>query len=550
MSRYKKFKPLLILLFVSFLTGSVFCQDLEELMDLYAKQGHSERIGSPFNGVVLVAQNDEIIFKKAYGFYDHENNIPLKMNSRFMIGSITKQFTAMLIMQQVEKGSIELEKTVFDYLPYFPREKGEHLTIHRLLSHSAGLPHYEGLQALKIKRQDFFRSQFTPDEFAHLIAKVDFINEPGTEFHYSSLGYVLLGIVLEKVTEKAFATLLQENIVEPLGLRNTGYADNDYMENKVSKGYLFREFSGFKWLFSSEKGDYIEDDFRHQSTTFSTGGMHSTVADLWIWSQAIKQHKLLSPELTQKMLTPNIGGYCYGWVRNHETVIRRNPSVRVTSHGGALQGYRSHIAFYDDGTTIIFLSNVTPVNDLNLTQNIHLVANGIKLEDFRRDLLRPEIEEDLETFLEDGGIPAFREYYNEISRRAGYTVLPAQLAYVELMKLYVINGQEQLATKFVDELLSYYSRPDENIMNSIGYIFLEQEFYAKAIDNFRLNAKNYPYSPNVYDSLGEAYRENEQYQLALESFQKAVELAEETSDSRLSLIKENLASVNRVLSTR
>jgi len=87
-------------------------------------------------------------------------------------------------------------------------------------------------------------------------------------------------------------------------------------------------------------------------------------------------------------------------------------------------------------------------------------------------------------------------------------------------------------------------------MNSIGYIFLEQEFYAKAIDNLRLNAKNYPYSPNVYDSLGEAYRENEQYQLALESFQKAVELAEETSDSRLSLIKENLVSVNRVLSTQ
>ncbi len=545
---YKK-TLILIITFFLLLACSETPRNLESIVDLYAEQGNHEAIGSPFNGVLLVAKNDKIVLKKAYGFYNHAGNNPLQVDSRFLIGSITKQFTAMLIMQQVEKGNIALEKNVSDYLPYFPSEKGKELTIHRLLSHSAGLPHYEGLLKLGIKQDAFLQDSLTPDEYAQLIAKVDLISKPGTEFYYSSLGYILLGAILEKVSGKSYSRLIEENIARPLGLENTGYADNNFIEANVAGGYKFREHDFFTGMFSSSQGEYLADNFRHQSTAYSTGGMYSTVEDLWIWSQAVMNHKILSKELTEKMLTPYIGGYCYGWFRNHETIIRRNPGTRTYTHGGALEGFRSNIALYDDGTTIIFLANVTPVNVIRLTQNLHLAANNINIDEFRRDLLRPEIEDDLETFLTDGGMPALREYYAEISRRAGYEVLPAQLAYVELMTLYAKAGDKPQAVKIVDELLRNYSRPDQNIMRRIGYLFLKQKFYEEAIAYFKLNVENFPYSANVYDSLGEAFREKGEYRRALTNFEKAVELAEESSHPWLNAFKENLASVKSKLGT-
>lgn len=547
-SRRRLLRVLALFLFLLLTSTGAPCEDLTDLLNRYAARGHHERIGSPLSGAVLVARDDQVILKEAYGFSELENRTPLTVESRFMIGSITKQFTAMLVMQQVEAGRIELAKTVSDYLPDYPESKGRKMTIHQLLSHSAGLPHYEGLRSLNIQRREFFDKQRTPEDLARLIARVEFVNEPGTEFHYSSLGYDLLGVILEAVTGRSFADLLRENIAEPLGLSNTGYADNEYVEKHVASGYLFREYElleRISALFSPRKGIYAEDGFRNQSSTYSTGGIHSTVEDLWKWSRAVRQSTILSPELTERMLTPNIGGYCYGWERNQESVIRRNPSVRLYSHGGGLEGFRSNIALYDDGTTIILLCNVVPVNTIRLTQNIHLTATGTAIKDFRRDLLRPEIEEDLTTFVEDGGMLAFREYYEEISRRAGYEVLPAEMAYVELIALYVKGRMEREADGIGAELFDRYSKPTEDTINRIGYVFLQNGFKAEAIDYFQRNVKRYPLSANVHDSLGEAYRANGQFQLALASCRKAVKVAQVTSAPGLELMEENLESIEK-----
>jgi len=517
--------------------------DVSTVMELYANKGHHNRIESPFNGVMLVAKNDKLLLKKAYGFADKEQKQALTTNTPFLIGSITKQFTAMLVLQQVQYGVLELNKSIVDYLPYFPKDKGQKITIHRLLSHTSGLPHYEGLRRQNIDMDKFMAKNITPSAYAKLISEMDLINEPGTEFYYSSQNYILLGAILEQVTGQSFQQLLQKNITQPLGLKNTGFVDNDLLEKTVAKGHNFSEIGFFSELFSSKKGEYTTVKNRHQSNTFSTGGMHSTVDDLYLWSKAVKQHKILPKDLTQKMFTPNLGGYGYGWFINHETMIRFNPFIQLISHGGSLDGYSSNIAMYQDGTTIIYLSNVTPVGDIRLTMNMHLSANNVAVDAFKRDIRLPKINGDLDDFNDDGGIDALRKYYQEISRRAGYHVKLSQWGYQELIKLYLSANKTDQAITYYEELLTQYTTPSKQWINQIGYDFLGHKAFKQAITVFQLNTINYSYSASAFDSLGDAYRANNQLTLAQVNYQKAIMLSKNNNGRNLAYYQKQLRSV-------
>jgi len=516
---------------------------VESLMALYAEEGQHNRIESPFNGVMLVAKNDKILLKKSYGFHDIAKNTDLTTNSRFLIGSVTKQFTAMLVMQLVENGTIALDKTINDYLPYFPKDKGNELTIHRLLSHTSGLPHYEGLRRLNIPLDKFRENAISVKSYVQLIAKMDLINEPGTQFYYSSMNYVLLGAILEQVSGQSFSQLIQEKIAKPLKLKNTGYADNSYIENHVAKGYTFKEGGFFEALFFDKKGEYKESRFRHQSNAYSTGGMHSTIDDLYLWSKAIKQNKILSKEMTEKMLTPNLGGYGYGWFVNHENMIRFNPSIQLLSHGGSLEGYSSNLALYEDGTTIIYLANVAPVGSIRLTMNMHLAAQNIKVDEFVRDIKLPNVNDGLAGFLEDGGIPALRAYFQELSARAGYQMIMIEWGYQELIKLYLVADDLAQAEMFFNEMLSHYQTPSKKWLNQIGYDFLEEDAFELAIKSFKINMLNHQYSASAYDSLGDAYRQSGEFKLAKENYQQAVNLAKSNQSRQISYYQEQLASV-------
>jgi CubicO group peptidase (beta-lactamase class C family) len=519
---------------------------VESLMALYAEEGQHNRIESPFNGVMLVTKNDKVLLKKAYGFFDKTKGIKLTTASRFLIGSVTKQFTAMLVMQQVESGTIALDKTINDYLPYFPKEKGKELTIHRLLSHTSGLPHYEGLRRLNIPLDKFRQDAITVKSYAQVIAKMDLINKPGTQFYYSSMNYVLLGAILEQVSGQPFEQLIQEKIAKPLKLENTGFADNDYVEKNIAKGYTFKEGGFFESLFFDKKGEYKESRFRHQSTAYSTGGMHSTIDDLHLWSQAVKQHKILSKEMTDKMFTPNLGGYGYGWFVNHENMIRFNPSIQLLSHGGSLEGYSSNVALYKDGTTVIYLANVAPVGSIRLTMNMHLAAQNIKVDEFVRDIKLPNLNDGLSGFLDAGGIPALRSYYQEVSARAGYKILISEWGYQELIKLYLVSDELAQAESFFNEMLGHYNTPNKRWLNKIGYDFLEEGAFELAIKSFKINMHNHQYSASAFDGLGDAYREDEQFTLAKVNYLQAIRLAESNQSKHVAYYQKQLESVREL----
>ncbi len=514
-----------------------------DLMEHYENPGMKLKIRSPFSGTVLVAKKGEIIFKEAYGKSNRETGELNTVDTKFGIGSVTKQFTAMLIMQMVEEGKLKLQDTIGKYLPYLPSEKADHITIHQLLSHTSGLGHYQALSTIGVSLSDFGKTAFTPKTLAELIGNTHMIAKPGARFYYSSLGYDLLGAILEEASGTSFADLLNEKIVIPLKLRNTGFGTNAYVSRALAKGYSYREVYGWDWWTSEHGGKITEAPFRDQSTAYSAGGMYSTVGDLFIWSEAIKLHRLLSPELTKIMLTPIKEGYGYGWVRNWDDVVEKNIHVRLYGHGGALAGNSAFIAMYDDGTTIIYLANRNNLKAEEILHQIHLRANNLK-DDFK--LTGYPNRSSYTKFIKAGGMHALQDYFNRLSTYSGYTVHPSNSTMRGVMKIHLEAQKTSIADSLKTVFLtSHY--PDERTLNEFGYNFLNSENPKYALAFFKENTIQFPNSSNAWDSLGEAYLTYQEFENAVTCFKKAVTLGEQVNHTSLERYRENLKKAAQLL---
>lgn len=514
-----------------------------DLMESYVNPGVKIKIRSPFSGSVLVAKKGKIIFDEAYGKADRETETLNTINTKYGIGSVTKQFTAMLIMQLVEQNKLKLQDTIGKYLPYLSKEKANHITIHQLLSHTSGLSHYNGLQNIGISLKDFGNTNYTPKALAILIGKTTLISKPGTTYNYSSLGYDLLGTILEEVSGKTFSELLAEKIVKPLELKNTGFETNEYVSSNLAKGYNYREVYGLNWWTSEHGGKTTAAPFRDQSTAYAAGGMHSTVKDLFIWSKAIKSHKLLSKEFTKIMLTPNKHGHCYGWVRNWDDIIEKNINVRLYGHGGALAGNSAFIALYDDETTIIYLSNRSNLKGEEILHQIHLRANDLKDEYHLKGYPN---RSSYAKFKEAGGMKSLQNYFNRLSEYSGYTVNPSNSTMRGVMKIHLEAKKMKVADSLKTVFFKSYN-PDETTINEFGYDFLNSDTPEYALEFFKENTIKYPNSSNAWDSLGEAYLTYENYEEAVKCYKKAVVLGKKVAHKSLILYKENLENAQNKL---
>lgn len=523
-------------LFIAFLLVS--CKSsfdsTEDLMTYYEQRGR-RNLGSPFSGTVLIAQNDQVVFTGAYGFKNRSLNTPNTLDTKFPVGSITKQFTAMLVMQMVERGDLGLDDPIINHLPYLKSTWGDQITIHHLLSHTSGLPHYDGLLGEVIDRDTFAKSVYTPKELAELIDQVELDYPIDTKFHYSSLGYMLLGVILEEVSGQNYSTLLQQNITTPLGLKNTGFASNEFIAEETARGYAFVEDESFMMIFNKWGGDFEKVAFRDQSNKYSTGGIHSTVEDLWIWSKAIRNNTLLSKEYSDLMLSPNRSGYCYGWFRNWDELIERNKYVKMYTHGGALFGHRASINLFDDGTTIIYLANTNRLKDQELTHQLYLSTH--RLEDTLRIQGYPD-RSSLRRFHREGGLRALTKFFDELSERSGYEVLPSENSIAHIMSMYYENGDIQIADSLKEAYFTHYE-PTEGSVNALGYQLLEDHCNI-ALTFFKENTTRFPESPNVWDSYGEGLMACGEKEIAIKSHQRAVQLAQDINDRNLEVFRQNL----------
>ncbi len=222
----------LIMILAMILTFSG-CRLIEDRLDNYLNAAH-ELWG--FNGSVLVAWNGRVILSKGYGMADNTFNIPNTPQTKFFIGSITKQFTAACIMILIERNLLKLDDPIIMYLPDYPRPNGDKITIRHLLTHTSGIPDYTNFPEVILKRTQPLSTEYLIDLFKNW--PLEF--EPGSKFSYSNSGYLLLGEIIEKISGQSYEAFLEHEILKPLGMNDSGYARREAAYPNRASGYTGR----------------------------------------------------------------------------------------------------------------------------------------------------------------------------------------------------------------------------------------------------------------------------------------------------------------------
>ncbi len=486
-----KFKLIILILLLSF--GFNFSAEnlkkTRSAIDATVKDFAGEH---RFSGSILVAKGNSIIYKKGVGFANHTYGIANTADHVFLVGSISKQFASMIILQLINEGKIKFEDPIGKWFPEFPKYKAEKITIHHLLSHSSGLPHYGGLDEIGIDLSTYDLVNRPLEDYAKTIGIMNLKWAPGTKMSYSSQGYILLGIIAQKVTGKTLDQLIQARISKPLGLKNTGFAHNSTIVKNLAPAYNYGIFQADD---KSLHMGYINSRYRDQTNTFCTGGIHSTVGDLFKWSQALLSYKLLNKELQDKMMTVQAEPYGYGLFITKGENWGLGKNISIINHGGATTGYRAMIAMIDRGAyTIILLGNSDISRAGPLSREIAKILYGKKASP--GNILGTSIAWKL---VSDGEIAAVRMF--EKNKAEGFKkYLHNDYAYHAYADRFLNLDHPELAMTLIKIGLRHY--PKSGLLHlTMGDIHTKQNYLGKAqlgyIKAIELAEKNPKKNPGV-----------------------------------------------------
>lgn len=315
---------------------------LDELVTAYAQQ-------HKFNGSVLVAQNGAILLDKGYGFRNAADKIPNDPTSIFQLGSITKQFTATIILKLQEEKKLNVKDKLSKYFPKYP--KGDSITIEQLLSHTSGIYNYTN-------DNDFMTNEIAkPASREKIMAlfenkPLDF--SPGTGWNYSNSGYSLLGYIIEIVTKKPYEQVVRNYIFKPLKMTHSGFDFTHLKDPAKTTGY-----------FTLDDKTTTTAPIVDSTVSFSAGAIYSTTGDLYKWHKALESYSILSMAQEEKAFTPIKNGYGYGWG------IDSIEGKRRVGHGGGIHGYITNISRVPaDDICIVLLSNASDQSLQKITSSI------------------------------------------------------------------------------------------------------------------------------------------------------------------------------------
>ena len=331
-------------------TGKTTNVDMVRELDSYL---NSLVTGDKFSGAVLVAKDGVPIFKKAYGLANKSRNAVNDTETKFNIGSMNKMFTAVAIAQLAERGELSFNDTISKHLPNYPnRTVANKVTIHQLLTHTSGLGNYQN--------EKFFAQLDRVKTIADLLpffANEPLAFEPGTKWEYSNSGYVVLGLIIEKVSGQNYFDYVRENIFEPAGMSNTDSYEKGANVSNLATGYTRMSPSGQPDPTASRR----ENTQMRPQKGSSAGGGYSTVGDLLNFVTALQSHKLLSKKYTEVVTNGKIevggivGKYAYGFgdkIFNGKHII---------GHNGGSAGVAANLDIFPElGYTSIILSNYDP----------------------------------------------------------------------------------------------------------------------------------------------------------------------------------------------
>ncbi len=442
-----------------------------------------------FNGTVLIAQNGKDVLKKSYGKANFAWDINNTPTTKFRIGSLTKQFTALLILQLKQEGKLTLEDKINTHLPWYFKNTGSKLTIHHLLSMTSGLPNYTDEANAIMEREELM-----PKDFALKYFKDTLLFEPGKNIRYCNTGYYILGMIIEAVTKKSYEAVLQEKVFDILGMKNSGIETPNQLVSNLAEGYTFY------------MGEYIiPHSINMKTMTFSAGTIYSTVEDLFLWDKSFYSDKLLSAENKKLMCTKYFPNYGYGVaVNSMKNYLGLKKDINLISHDGGIGGFSSYMARIPEDSIFVVLLDNTRAGMRG--GDLVAISNNI--------------------------IPILYNVQVEI---------PKPLASIELMKLVKLKSVDAGIIHFKNlisiDKATYDFTGFESSLNSMGYNYLSNGDLISAIKILKLNTDEFPKSGNAHDSLGEVYFANNQFDLALEHYAKSLELDPKNQNAKTMIEK-------------
>lgn len=303
---------------------------VDDYMDNAVKFDH-------FSGALVVARDGKPIFLKAYGMANYELDVPNQPDTKFRIGSVSKQFTAAAIMKLQESGKLRVDDSVCRYLENCP-EIWQPVTIKNLLNHTSGIVNFTSLSEAS---GDFLRLPQSHSKVLDTFRKLPLESKPGEQYNYNNSGYYLLGLIVEKASGTNYAEYLRKNIFAPLGMNDTDFDDQKTIVKKRASSY-------------QEGGDsvFYNSDYTNTQILFSIGGAYSTIKDLLVWEQSFSNGKLLNASTREEIFTPGKGNYGYGW-----WIDKLGDCSRMYHDGGVTDFSTSLQRLPDEGLTVIAISN-------------------------------------------------------------------------------------------------------------------------------------------------------------------------------------------------
>ena len=367
-----------------------------------------------FQGAVLVADRGEVVYQRAFGQANREWSVPNTLDTRFNIASVSKQFTAVLILRLVDAGLLHLDQPIATYLPEYRADIGRRVTLHQLLTHQSGIPNYTSLPYVW---SDSLTQRYTTEDLIRRFGSLDLEFEPGAHYRYSNTGYLLLAAIAERVTGEPFEVLLSQRVLAPLGLQHTGVDNRSALVEKRAFGYE-KTTQGYRPV----AGMYMKN-------LQGAGNLYSTVGDLFRWDRAWYRHELLSKkevktlekaytEANATWIPPYTSTYGYG-VALAEIPLTKKKSVSMVFHSGHIKGFSSFCArFPEDQQAVIMLSNTGGVSTARMnavTVEVLKVLHGLP-----HTLPERNLADDLYQVIDQEGIAAAVTYYHQLRNAFPY----------------------------------------------------------------------------------------------------------------------------------
>ena len=318
--------------------------------------------GAQPSGVVSLSAGGDVIYERGFGYADVARETRNDEDTVFRLGAVSAQFTAAAVLRLVQAGKLATSDPISKFIPDYPGP-GAAITVHQLLSHTSGLPSFTNRPELSARR----REVFTPAQLLELFWAEPLEFDPGRDFGYSDSDYVVLGVIIEKVTRQSYADYMREELFEPFDLDDTLVGPPRSTED-VARGYS-----------AAATGELAPVEGFHDSILYAAGGVRSTAHDLQKWHDALQEGDVLGPELEALSLTVVKGHYACGWF------VREHRGHTVLSHPGAVEGFVTHFARVPDlDLSIVVLMNNSSLDAVSIADAALGIALGEPIEPLPR----------------------------------------------------------------------------------------------------------------------------------------------------------------------